>query len=62
MQVDEIANSLDMANAYMPIFLGILPQQSDAALVDRISRKTLLVLSDTASACCTISVGILAIT
>lgn len=29
-------------------------------LVDRVSRKSLLILSDTASACCTISVGILA--
>ncbi|MEM1243053.1 MAG: MFS transporter, partial [Cyanobacteria bacterium P01_H01_bin.26] len=31
-------------------------------LIDRISRKALLIISDTGSACCTISVGILAIT
>ncbi|MEM7797059.1 MAG: MFS transporter [Cyanobacteria bacterium P01_C01_bin.118] len=48
------------------LFFYQLPQIAIALfsglLVDRVSRKTLLVLSDTASACCTISVGILAIT
>ena len=48
------------------LFFYQLPQIAIALfsglLIDRVSRKTLLVLSDTGSACCTISVGILAIT
>lgn len=48
------------------LFFYQLPQIAIALfsgiLVDRVSRKRLLVLSDTASACCTLSVGLLAIT
>ena len=48
------------------LFFYQLPQIAIALvsglLVDRVSRKILLILSDTASACCTVSVGILAIT
>ena len=48
------------------LFFYQLPQIAIALfsglLIDRISRKALLILSDTGSACCTISVGILAIT
>ena len=48
------------------LFFYQLPQIAIALfsglLVDQVSRKILLILSDTASACCTISVGILAIT
>ena len=48
------------------LFFYQLPQIAIALfsglLVDRVSRKILLILSDTAAACCTISVGILAIT
>ncbi|MDV3351201.1 MFS transporter [Leptothoe sp. LEGE 181152] len=48
------------------LFFYQLPQIAIALvsglLVDRVSRKILLILSDTGSACCTVSVGILAIT
>lgn len=48
------------------LFFYQLPQIAIALfsgiLVDRVSRKTLLILSDTFSACCTIAVGILAVT
>ncbi|MEM7061845.1 MAG: MFS transporter [Cyanobacteria bacterium P01_B01_bin.77] len=48
------------------LFFYQLPQIAIALfsglLIDRISRKLLLIISDTASACCTIAVGILAIT
>ncbi|MGD1857228.1 MAG: MFS transporter [Leptolyngbyaceae cyanobacterium] len=48
------------------LFFYQLPQIAIALfsglLIDRISRKLLLIISDTGSACCTISVGILAIT
>ncbi|MEO0538919.1 MAG: MFS transporter [Cyanobacteria bacterium P01_A01_bin.123] len=46
------------------LFFYQLPQIAIALfsgiLVDRVSRKQLLILSDTASACCTLSVGLLA--
>lgn len=46
------------------LFFYQLPQIAisllSGVLIDRVSRKRLLILSDTASACCTISVGILA--
>ncbi|MEM1254632.1 MAG: MFS transporter [Cyanobacteria bacterium P01_H01_bin.21] len=48
------------------LFFYQLPQIAIALfsglLIDRVSRKALLIISDTGSACCTISVGILAIT
>jgi MFS transporter, DHA3 family, macrolide efflux protein len=46
------------------LFFYQLPQIAisllSGVLIDRVSRKRLLIISDTASACCTISVGILA--
>lgn len=48
------------------LFFYQLPQIAIALfsglLIDRVSRKALLIISDTGSACCTITVGILAIT
>lgn len=48
------------------LFFYQLPQIAIALfsgiLVDRVCRKRLLILSDTAAACCTLSVGILAVT
>lgn len=48
------------------LFFYQLPQIAIALfsgiLVDRVSRKQLLLLSDTASACCTLAVGVLAVT
>lgn len=48
------------------LFFYQLPQIAIAlfsgVLIDRVSRKRLLIVSDTASACCTLSVGVLAIT